>query len=218
MTTPSEPKPVLISQAFYRQRARRVSFRSEPPPPPREPTRRPAKVAQLLALAHHLERGLRTGAIADQASIARALGFSRARITQLLDLTLLAPDIQEAVLRMEAVDGVEPMAERELRAFAHAEFWADQRSAQTTQQIILNRNHETTITTKIETITTKSNPTSPHSLSNVSPKLLCEPTLDPGGHQLIDVHLSDPLDARDACGLQDANRSDAEHRFLAQSK
>ncbi len=127
MTTPAPPKPVLISQSFYRQRARRVSFRSEAPPPPREPTRRPAKVAQLLALAHHLEHGLRTGALADQASIARALGFSRARITQLLDLTLLAPDIQEAVLRMEAVDGVEPLHERTLRALAHEGVWAEQR-------------------------------------------------------------------------------------------
>ncbi|MFM2151923.1 MAG: hypothetical protein RL199_358 [Pseudomonadota bacterium] len=128
MTTPTEPKTVVVSQAFYRQRARRVSFRSEPPPPPREPTRRPAKVAQLLALAHHLEHGLRTGALADQASIARALGFSRARITQLLDLTLLAPDIQVAVLRMEAVDGVEPMAERELRAIGREASWATQRT------------------------------------------------------------------------------------------
>jgi hypothetical protein len=33
-------------------------------------------------------------------------------VTQLLDLTLLAPDIQEAVLALEAVDGVEPMSER----------------------------------------------------------------------------------------------------------
>lgn len=100
-----------------------------PPPAKPEPVRRPAKVAQQLALAHHLQAAIDRGAIADRADVARKLGLTRARVTQLLDLLLLAPDLQAAVLAMEAVDGAEPMAERTLRAVAHAGTWAEQREA-----------------------------------------------------------------------------------------
>jgi len=48
--------------------------------------------------------------------LATRLGLSRARISQLLDLMLLAPDIQEQILLAESVDGVEPMSERAVRA------------------------------------------------------------------------------------------------------
>ncbi len=88
-----------------------------------------AKVAQQLALAHHLQAAIDRGAIADRADVARKLGLTRARVTQLLDLLLLAPDLQAAVLAMEAVDGAEPMAERTLRAVAHAGTWMEQRAA-----------------------------------------------------------------------------------------
>lgn len=75
------------------------------------------------------EADVERGAIADRAAVARKLGLTRARVTQLLDLLLLAPDLQAAVLALEAVDGAEPMAERTLRAFAHAGTWAEQRAA-----------------------------------------------------------------------------------------
>jgi len=35
-----------------------------------------------------------------------------------MDLTLLAPDIQEKILFLGSVDGVEPMSEREPRSIA----------------------------------------------------------------------------------------------------
>ncbi len=49
---------------------------------------------------------------------AARLGLTRARGPHLLDLLLLAPDIQAAELALEAVDGAEPMAERTLRTVA----------------------------------------------------------------------------------------------------
>ncbi|MCZ2111638.1 MAG: hypothetical protein LC118_19110, partial [Dehalococcoidia bacterium] len=52
--------------------------------------------------------------------------------TQLFDLLMLAADLQEQVLVLEAVDGAEPMAERTLRAVAHAGTWAEQRRRWTT--------------------------------------------------------------------------------------
>lgn len=106
------------------QRGHRKRFVQEPPP---GPVRRPARVAVMLALAHKIQDAIDRGTVSDRAEVARRLGFTRARITHLLDLTLLAPDLQERVLFLEAVDGVEPIAERTLRAMAHARTWADQR-------------------------------------------------------------------------------------------
>lgn len=54
------------------------------------------------------------------AAVARKLGLTRARVTQLFDLLMLAADLQEQVLALEAVDGAEPMAERTIQAVAHA--------------------------------------------------------------------------------------------------
>jgi hypothetical protein len=120
---------LVLSGAFFRQRKQAVHFTTQPPPPKPELAHRPAKVAQMLALAHHLQRAIDQGDVADRAAVARRLGFTRARVTQLLDLLLLAPDLQEQVLALEAVDGVEPMHERTLRMVAHAGMWAEQRAA-----------------------------------------------------------------------------------------
>lgn len=119
----------LLKGQLFRYRSSRVHLSDRPPPPKPEPVRRPAKIARMLALAHHLQNAIDRGLVADHAAVARKLGLTRARVTQLLDLLLLAPDLQEAVLAMEAVDGVEPMAERTLRAVAHAGAWEEQRAA-----------------------------------------------------------------------------------------
>jgi hypothetical protein len=116
----------VISASFFRTTRDRVHFADAPPVAP-EPIRRPARVAQQLALAHHLQNAIDRGAVADRTTIALRLGVTKARITQLLDLTLLAPDLQEKVLAMEAVDGVEPMSERALRKIAQISDWAEQR-------------------------------------------------------------------------------------------
>ncbi|KYG06929.1 hypothetical protein BE21_32050 [Sorangium cellulosum] len=60
--------------------------------------------------------------------MARKLGLTRARVTQLLDVLVLAPDLQDAVLALGAVDGAKPTAEQTLRAVAHAGTWAEQRA------------------------------------------------------------------------------------------
>jgi ParB-like chromosome segregation protein Spo0J len=83
----------------------------------------------MLALAHKIQDAIDRGIVRDRAEVARRLGFTRARITHLLDLTLLAPDLQERVLEFEAVDGVEPISERSLRVVAHAGSWVEQRKA-----------------------------------------------------------------------------------------
>jgi hypothetical protein len=90
------------------------------PPPERVP-----RVARVLALAHHWQGLIRSGAVRDQADLARLVGVSRARVSQVMRLLDLAPDIQQAVLH-ERVDGLG--AELGLRAVAAESAWPAQRA------------------------------------------------------------------------------------------
>ena len=122
---------VLRGTFFVERKGKLVRISSEPPGPKArvESVRRPAHVARMLALAHHIQGAIERRVVADRAEVARKLGPTRARITQLLDLTLLAPDLQTRVLELEAVDGVEPLTERELRQVVDAGSWEQQRAA-----------------------------------------------------------------------------------------
>ena len=77
----------------------------------------------MLALAHNIERRIDAGAIPDYATAARSLGVTRARLTQLMNLLLLAPEIQEHVL----LEGQRSTA-RALRRVAQEAEWCDQRT------------------------------------------------------------------------------------------
>ena len=125
--TPTTPGTVVSTRLVKIRRGRGVALTFEAPPAPPAPTRRPARLAQLLALAHHIEGLIQKGKVRDRADVARRLGLTRGRITQILDLTLLAPDIQEEILFAEAVDGREPFTERDARKVALVPEWAKQR-------------------------------------------------------------------------------------------
>ena len=120
---------IFRGNLFRVRDGRAWAFTDEPPPPPSPQVRRPARVAQVLARAHRIEAAIDAGDYADRADAARQLGFTRARITQIMNLLHLAPDIQERVLDLEAIDGAEPMAERALRDVVRHEAWAEQRRA-----------------------------------------------------------------------------------------
>jgi hypothetical protein len=87
----------------------------------------PAAVARRLALAHRIARDIERGLYVDYADVARRHGLTRARLSQLMDLTLLAPDIQEQVLALRYKPGKEAITERKLRAVAAAPLWSEQR-------------------------------------------------------------------------------------------
>ena len=98
-----------------------------PAAPERSPGRLPRVVLQL-ALAHEIDRRLRTGELSDLATVARRAGLTRARITQILGLLLLAPDIQEALLSLPCFTrGRDPLPERALRPLVAEPDWAAQR-------------------------------------------------------------------------------------------
>ena len=103
------------------------AFVKESPPPP-EPVRQPARVAIMLAFAHKIQDAIDHGIVADQAEAARFLRITRARVTQILDLVLLSPDIQEQILFVETVDGVARITERTARKASQERSWADQKN------------------------------------------------------------------------------------------
>jgi hypothetical protein len=55
---------------------------------------------------------------------------ARARVTQIMDLTLLAPDTQETILFLPPIaKGTDPITALHLREVGHSAKWADQRKA-----------------------------------------------------------------------------------------
>ena len=80
---------------------------------------------QLLALAHHFQHLLDTGQAKDLADIARLGGISRARATQIANLALLAPSIQERVLLQEGYED-QIIGEHALRDLARMVDWVEQ--------------------------------------------------------------------------------------------
>ena len=91
--------------------------------------RYPARVARQLALAHALQRRVDDGEFPDYATMARALGLTRARISQIMDLLLLAPEIQEEILFLECIPGQQPVSERALRPLLRTFDWSEQSHA-----------------------------------------------------------------------------------------
>ena len=98
-------------------------------PSPAEPAPgRVPRVARWLALAHRLERLLRDGAVKDYAVLARLGHVTRARISQIMSLLQLAPDIQEAILFLPLVErGRDPIVLRDLLPIAGSLDWNRQR-------------------------------------------------------------------------------------------
>lgn len=86
------------------------------------------RVARLMALAIKLQEMIDRGEVKDYAEIAR-LGFvTRARVTQIMNLLLLAPDIQEELLSFTVGSEREARVfERALREVGSFVGWAEQR-------------------------------------------------------------------------------------------
>jgi hypothetical protein len=97
-------------------------------PLPSVPRGRVPRVSRLLALAYRLDELVRTGVIADYATLAELAHVSRARMSQILTLLVLAPDIQEALLFLpRTVRGRDPIHLRQLQPLAAVLDWEQQR-------------------------------------------------------------------------------------------
>ena len=85
------------------------------------------KVTRLLALAHKIDGPIRAGEIKDWAEAARLVGITRARMTQIGNLLLLTPTVQEAVIELPPIlRGGDQLTERHLRRMAGFVDWRRQ--------------------------------------------------------------------------------------------
>jgi hypothetical protein len=85
-------------------------------------------MARRMALAIRCDQLIRSGAVADGATLAGIAHVTRARMTQIMNLTLLAPDIQESLLNLPPVVGGKPViGEKVLRPVCAEVGWDRQR-------------------------------------------------------------------------------------------
>lgn len=111
-----------------------VKFRHTRPRPPPPPLRQPKEKGKLqtatiqLVRAHRLHRLIEQKKPATYRELAKMLRLTPARITQLVDLLFLAPDIQERILYLpRTANGRGWLTERDLRIVAAEPVWAEQR-------------------------------------------------------------------------------------------
>jgi hypothetical protein len=85
------------------------------------------RITRLMALAIKFQDMIDRGEVKDYADLAR-LGFvTRARVTQIMNLCLLSPDIQEQLLFSVESAASAGITERKLRGIASAVSWKEQR-------------------------------------------------------------------------------------------
>ena len=85
------------------------------------------RVARLMALAIRFEKLIQSGAVTDYATLAELGNVSRARVTQIMNLLCLAPDIQEEILFLPKTErGRDPIILRRLQRIAAKLNWKEQ--------------------------------------------------------------------------------------------
>lgn len=86
------------------------------------------RVSRLMALAIRFDHLIKSGQITDQADLARLGHVTRARVTQIMNLPNLAPDIQEELLFLpRTTQGRDPVREHMLRPIGAVLDWRKQR-------------------------------------------------------------------------------------------
>ena len=102
--------------------------------PGREPKRsantgRVPRIAKLMALAIRFEGLIHSGVVRDYAQLARLGHVTRARITQVMNLLQLAPDLQQQLLFLPLTEqGRDAILLRDLQPIASILDWKKQRS------------------------------------------------------------------------------------------
>ncbi|MBK9386546.1 MAG: hypothetical protein IPN34_17170 [Planctomycetes bacterium] len=75
----------------------------------------------MIALAHHIDDLVERGVVSSYGEVGRALGLSSTRMVQVMDLVLLSPRIQEALLLGELV-----MSPRRAQKLIKLGLWEEQ--------------------------------------------------------------------------------------------
>lgn len=118
----------VVRTIHITRKARRKRVVLGPEAPKAELPGRVPRVARLLALAIKYDRLLRKGVVADLSELARLCQVTQPRMTQIMNLLHLAPDIQEEILFLPPVEqGRDPIHERMVRNVTRSIPWREQR-------------------------------------------------------------------------------------------
>jgi hypothetical protein len=118
----------VVRTIHITRKARRKRVVLGPDAPKPELPGRVPRVARLMALAIKYDRLLRKGIVADMSELARLCQVTQPRMTQIMNLLHLAPDIQEEILNLpSALKGRDRVTERDLRPIAAIVSWDRQR-------------------------------------------------------------------------------------------
>ena len=124
-------KPLTVETDFHFERRGRGSRRvleSGTDPAVDRPVGRLARVTRLMALAIRFDKLIQAGEVADYSELAHLGHVTRARVTQIMNLLMLAPDIQEEILFLSRVTGGrDPIHLRQLQPIALVPDWRKQR-------------------------------------------------------------------------------------------
>ena len=113
---------------FIRRDHGRKTIADQPRPSDQTEPGRIPRISRLMALAIRFDRLVREGRVTDLSELARLAHVTQPRMTQIMNLNHLAPDIQEELLFMPPVmRGRETIHERGLRRIGACATWCDQR-------------------------------------------------------------------------------------------
>lgn len=114
---------------FGRGRISRKVIQKDPPTSTEQvPQGSIPRISRLMALAIRFDLLIKAGEIRDQAEVARLGLITRARVTQIMNLLQLAPDIQEEILFLPRTErGRDPIRESMVRPIAAVPDWTKQR-------------------------------------------------------------------------------------------
>lgn len=118
----------VVRTIHFARKARRKRLVVGPEVPQPKPAGRVPRIARLLALAIKYDDLLRRGVVPDLSELARLCQVTQPRMTQIMNLLHLAPEIQEEILFLPVtVEGRDPIHERMLRSLTLVQSWGVQR-------------------------------------------------------------------------------------------
>jgi hypothetical protein len=118
----------VTKKLYFTTKNRRKQIVDEPPALPAPPPPRVPRIARLMALAIKFDQLLREGVVSDMSELAQLARVTQPRMTQIMNLLHLAPDIQEELLFLDGVStGRERIHERSLRPISALDDWRLQR-------------------------------------------------------------------------------------------
>ncbi len=121
---------IQVGATFHKKRVGKHIAMVEGPPPtvPERPKGRLPRITRYMALAIYYEDLIRQGHVHDYAEIAMLGHVTRARVTQIMNLRLLAPDIQEELITLaRVIQGRDSLSLRQFQTIALDNDWRSQR-------------------------------------------------------------------------------------------